>query len=82
MYLQSTFLQVYASKRTGDAYSRAITLSIPESKNGGPLAVQFAILCMYLQYIPEKAQKEILEEKLPMGRILKNNNIQTLVTLQ
>jgi len=81
-FQQPTKLQVYSSKKTDDVYARAITLSIENSRAGGELKIQFAILCVYLQYVPPQARKEILEEKIPMGRILKQNNIATHVQLQ
>jgi hypothetical protein len=80
-YKQPTTLQVYKTSLVDDIYMRAITLSI-QDKNHRELKVQFAILYVALQYLPEKARIEILAEKQPVGRVLKNNTIDTKVQLQ
>lgn len=73
---------VYHTSKTDDVYARAITLSIPNGKNNQELKVQYALLYVFLQYLPEKARMEVLAERQPMGRILRNNKIETRVQLQ
>jgi hypothetical protein len=61
----------------GDVYSRKILLT----KKGTNIVVQFGLVRFDFQYVTEVVRREIVEEHIPLGRVLINHNVLRQVDL-
>lgn len=64
-------VKILASHRAGDIYCRKIILL----KEGTDFVVQFGMVRFDLQYVTKQVQQDLLDEKIPLGRVLINYNI-------
>ncbi len=64
-------VQVLDKRRSGSFYSRKILLSLQKTGK----VVQFGIVRVNLDYLPEAAQAEIVAEKKPFGRVLIEHDV-------
>jgi len=67
-YQADIHLEIVRRERRGDFYFREVVLQL----NGSDQAVEFGANKVYIARFPEEAQDLILQEELPLGRILKN----------
>lgn len=67
-------IRVLRSSLRGDQYFREVVLHL----DGSDRAVEFGAIKIYLHLIPAGARRLILEEQLPLGRILKECEVQHL----
>jgi chorismate-pyruvate lyase len=65
-YKSSIHLQVLGRRRMQDAYYREVLLLL----DGSEQPVEFGAIKINLNLFPTKARDEILQERLPLGRIL------------
>ena len=70
-------VQVLASRRDGDYYSRKIVLRRP----GDRRVVLFGIPRLNLQLLDESVRQELLAEQKPLGRLLIEHNVMREVQL-
>ena len=64
-------LEILSRERRGDFYFREVVLRL----NGDDRSVEFGANKVFLGRFPEESQVLILQEYVPLGRILKNNGI-------
>lgn len=64
-------VQVLEKRRSGSFYSRKILLRLQKTGK----VVQFGIVRVNLDYLPEDAAAEILAEQKPFGRVLIEHNV-------
>ena len=64
-------LEILRRERRGDFYFREVVLRL----NGDDRAVEFGANKVFLGRYPEESQDLILQEHVPLGRILKDNGI-------
>jgi chorismate-pyruvate lyase len=64
-------LEIVSRERRGDFYFREVVLRLHASE----LPVEFGANKLYLGRFPEEAQDLILQEYVPLGRILKDGRI-------
>jgi hypothetical protein len=70
-YHQSVDVRVLASSHNGDDYHREILLELQQSKQ----IVQYGIVRINLSCCSPTVREAILEQKIPLGRILIENNV-------
>ena len=70
-YHEPVEVQVIATRRDGDSYSREILLELKSTKK----VVQFGIVRINLTCLSEPVRNAILEEKTPLGRVLIEHNV-------
>jgi hypothetical protein len=61
----------------GDIYARKILLT----RHGTNSVVQFGLVRFDFQYVTEAVKREIISEKIPLGRVLINHNVLRQVDL-
>jgi chorismate-pyruvate lyase len=61
-------LRVVSRERRGDEYFREVVLRLDHSER----PVEFGAIKIHLDRFPEKAREEILEERFPLGRVIKD----------
>ncbi len=66
-YGQTVHLRVLKHTQRGEVFSRQVLLVLPN----GSTAVEFGGIKIYLDYLPEEARRLVLEEKQPLGTILR-----------
>jgi len=64
-------VRVLDSTLKGDEYSRKILLL----KQGTETVVQFGIIRFHLEYVTQAVRDQIIEGKIPLGRVLINHNV-------
>ena len=64
-------VRILAKRLEGDVYSRKIVLV----KHGSDQIVQFGIVRFDLRYVTQPVRDEILEGRIPLGRVLINHNV-------
>jgi len=64
-------VKVIADSLDGSLYARKILLT----KAGTDTVVQFGIVTFDFQYVTDDVRREILEQKIPLGRVLINHNV-------
>ena len=64
-------LRVLSSQRRGSAYFREVVLHLDTSEQ----PVEFGAIQIHLDRFPTSAQREILEERFPLGHVLKDHAI-------
>jgi chorismate-pyruvate lyase len=60
-------LEILSRERRGDFYFREVVLRL----NGSEQAVEFGANKVYVARLPEEAQDLILQEQMPLGRVLR-----------
>jgi chorismate-pyruvate lyase len=70
-YRSTVDVRVLNSRRVGNEYARKILLAL---RNTGRV-VQFGLVRINLGVCPESVRKEILEGKIPLGRVLIQHNM-------
>jgi hypothetical protein len=70
-------VKVIDRRLDGDVYSRKILLT----KHGTNKVVQFGLVQFDFQYVTEAVKREIVEEQIPLGRVLINHNVLRQVDL-
>jgi chorismate-pyruvate lyase len=65
------YLQVMHRERREDLYLREVVLRLEEDDT----SVEFGANLVYLEHFPSEAQWLILQEKVPLGRILKDHGL-------
>ena len=61
-------LRLVSRQQSGDDYSREVVLAL----DGSETPVEFGAIRIHLGRFPEKARAEILQERFPLGHILKD----------
>ncbi|HEY0983798.1 MULTISPECIES: hypothetical protein [unclassified Schlesneria] len=64
-------VRVLDSKLDGDEYSRKILLL----KQGTETVVQFGVIRFHFEYVTRAVRDQIIEGKIPLGRVLINHNV-------
>lgn len=64
-------LRLHSKRRVGDDYFREVVLQL----DGNKKPVEFGAIHIHLQLFPAEARHWILQEYLPLGRILNENGI-------
>jgi chorismate-pyruvate lyase len=64
-------LRLLSRERKAHAYDREVLLVL----DGSERPVEFGAIRIHLDRFPERARNEILEERYPLGRVLKDHNI-------
>lgn len=70
-------VKVIDRRLDGDLYNRKILLT----KHGTDTVVQFGLVQFDFQYVTEAVRREIVEEQIPLGRVLINHNVLRQVDL-
>ncbi|EEF58078.1 hypothetical protein [Pedosphaera parvula] len=70
-YNSKIHIQVIGRRRKEDAYFREVLLLLDRDEK----AVEFGAIKIHLDLFPKPAQDAILEERLPLGRILADHKI-------
>jgi len=70
-YRSSVDVRVLCSRKSGNEYARKILLSTHDTKQ----VVQFGLVRINLAICPEPVRNEILEGKIPLGRVLIKHNM-------
>lgn len=69
-------LKVLERFRNGNQYSRRIILQAPSNDDRNKFEpVSFGLIVIDLSVFPEHVQMQILEEQIPFGRIMADNNV-------
>jgi chorismate-pyruvate lyase len=69
---ERTHLRVLARRQDGEALRRQVVLML----NGSDRPVELAAIVIYLQHFPLAAREEVLEERRPLGAILRDHRIE------
>lgn len=64
-------LRLLGRERTGDDYFREVLLVLDDSER----PVEFGAILIHLDRFPDAARREILEERFPLGHVLKDHNL-------
>jgi chorismate-pyruvate lyase len=70
-------VEVLATRTDGDFYSRQIVLHLQSNRN----TVLFGVPRINLRLLDEDVKREILSEKIPLGRVLIDHNVMREVQL-